>query len=175
MSAQVLPVVYDTRPWHGRLLVTLDRAVTFALLVAVTVMVGVVSAQVALRYGFNLSIDWADEISRLAFVWSIFLAIPLGVRQGAHIGIDIVVNKLPPALAVQLRRGAALLSGAMMAAVAWAAVGVAREQWDELMSTLDWSVGWFIVPIGIGAGLSALHLLRIAIYGPPRPAAGAAE
>jgi TRAP-type C4-dicarboxylate transport system permease small subunit len=62
-----------------------------------------------------------------------------------------------------------------MAAVAWAAVGVAREQWDELMSTLDWSVGWFIVPIGIGAGLSALHLLRIAIYGPPRPAAGAAE
>jgi TRAP-type C4-dicarboxylate transport system permease small subunit len=39
-------------------------------------MVAVVSAQVALRYGFNRSIDWADEVGRLAFVWAIFLAIP---------------------------------------------------------------------------------------------------
>jgi TRAP-type C4-dicarboxylate transport system permease small subunit len=175
MSAHVLPAVYDTEPWHGRLLMALDRAVTLTLLAAVAVMVGVVSAQVALRYGFNLSIDWADEISRLAFVWSIFLAIPLGVRQGAHIGIDIVVNKLPAALAVQLRRLAALVSAALMAAVAWAALGVAREQWDEAMSTLDWSVGLFIVPIGVGAGLSALHLLRIAVYGPPLATLGSAE
>ena len=55
----------------------------------------------------------------------------------------------------------------MMFAIAWAAWGVAREQWDELMSTLDWSVGWFIVPVGVGAALSGLHLLRIAVYGPP--------
>lgn len=175
MSAPVLPVVYDTGPWHGRLLALLDSGVTAALLVSVAGMVGVVSAQVALRYVFNESIDWADEVSRLAFVWSIFLAIPLGVRQGAHIGIDVIVEKLPRAVAWQLRRIAALLSAAMMGAVAWAAFGVAREQWDEAMSTLEWSVGWFIVPIGIGAALSALHLLRITVYGPPRAIAGAAE
>ena len=75
MSAPVLPVVYDTGPWHGRLLALLDHGVTAALLVSVAVMVGVVSAQVALRYLFNESIDWADEVSRLAFVCSIFLAI----------------------------------------------------------------------------------------------------
>ncbi|MBX3604849.1 MAG: TRAP transporter small permease [Piscinibacter sp.] len=175
MSSHVLPVVYDTASWPGRALQWLDRGVTGALLVAVAVMVGVVSAQVALRYGFNLSIDWADEVSRLAFVWSIFLAIPLGVRQGAHIGIDIVVLKFPPVVQRVLRRAAALVSALMMVAIAWAAVGVAREQWDELMSTLDWSVGWFIVPVGIGAALSALHLLRIVIQGPPAVAAGSAE
>ena len=31
------------------------------------------------------------------------------------------------------------------------------------MSVLDWSVGWFIVPVAVGALLSALHLLRLAI------------
>lgn len=175
MSTHVLPVVYDTAPWHGRVLVVLDRAVTAALLVAVSVMVGVVSTQVALRYGFNRSIDWADEVSRLAFVWSIFLAIPLGVRQGAHIGIDIVVAKMPTALQQVLRRGAAVLSAAMMTLIAWASAGVAVEQWDELMSTLDWSVGWFIVPVGIGTALSALHLARIAAFGPPHFGGGGAE
>jgi TRAP-type C4-dicarboxylate transport system permease small subunit len=175
MSTTVLPVVFDTSSWPHRVLDALDRTVTAALLVAVVVMVGVVSAQVALRYGLNRSIDAADEISRLAFVWSIFLAIPLGVRQGAHIGIDIVVLKFPAFVQSVLRRAAAAVSAAMMGVIAWAALGVAREQWDELMSTLDWSVGWFIVPVGVGAALSALHLVRIAIEGPPKLAAGSAE
>jgi hypothetical protein len=52
---------------------------------------------------------------------------------------------------------------------------VAQEQWDELMATVDWSVGWFIVPVGLGALLSALHLTRIAIVGAPLPALGGAE
>jgi TRAP-type C4-dicarboxylate transport system permease small subunit len=176
MTTHVLPAVYETASWPGRALDALDRSVMVALLAAVAVMVAVVSAQVALRYGFNQSIDWADEVSRLAFVWSMFLAIPLGVRQGAHIGIDVVVLKLPVPLQALLRRAAAVLSAAMMFAVAWAALGVAREQWDEAMSTLDWSVGWFIVPVGIGALLSALHLVRIAVAGPPDlSGAGSAE
>lgn len=175
MSATVLPAVYDTASWPCRALDLLDRAVTGALLAAVTTMVGVVSAQVALRYGLNLSIDWADEVSRLAFVWSIFLAIPLGVRQGAHIGIDMVVMKFSPAVQQMLRRVAAVISALMMGVIAWAALGVAIEQWDEMMSTLDWSVGWFIVPVGVGAALSALHLVRIAIQGPPNATLGGAE
>jgi len=153
----------------------LDRLVTGLLLAAMAVMVSVVSAQVALRYGFNLSIDWADEIGRLAFVWAIFLAMPLGVRQGAHIGIDIVSEKLPESWRIAIKRVAAALSALMMAAIAWASLGVAREQWDEMMSTVNWSVAWFIVPVGIGALLSALHLLRIVIVGPPEPQLGGAE
>jgi TRAP-type C4-dicarboxylate transport system permease small subunit len=161
--------------WAGRVLGGLDRLVTGVLLAAVAVMVCVVSAQVALRYGFNRSFDWADEIGRLAFVWSIFLAIPLGVRQGAHIGIDIMVDKLPAAWRGVLKRAGAAVCAAMMFAIAWAAFRVAQEQWDELMATVDWSVGWFIVPVGLGALLSALHLVRVVIVGAPMPVLGSAE
>lgn len=159
----------------ARVLGWLDRGVTGMLLLAVVVMVAVVSAQVGLRYGLNRSIDWADEVGRLAFVWAIFLAIPLGVRNGAHIGIDLVLDKMPPAVGRVFRRIAAALCAALMFVVAWAALGVAREQWDELMATVDWSVGWFIVPVGIGALLSALHLTRIVIAGPPPPKVASAE
>lgn len=171
----VLPAVYDTTRWSGRVLSVLDHVTMVLLLVSVTTMVGVVSVQVLLRYGFNMSLDWSEEISRLAFVWSIFLAIPLGVRQGSHIGIDVVINQFPQAMQKTLRRVAAALSAAMMLAIAWAALGVAREQWDELMTSLDWSVGWFIVPVGLSALLSGLHLIRITIEGPPLAVPGAAE
>ena len=159
----------------GRALAGLDRLVTAMLLAAVAIMVGVVSAQVALRYGFNQSIDWADEIGRLAFVWAIFIAIPLGVREGSHIGINILIDKLPEGLQDVAKRLSAALCAALMFAIAWAAFRVAREQWDELMATVDWSVGWFIVPVGVGALLSALHLVRIAMVGAPMPAMGSAE
>ncbi len=175
MDTDVLPAVYDAASWSGRVLGVLDRSVMVLLLAAVAVMVGVVATQVGLRYGFNRSIDWADEVSRMAFVWSMFLAIPLGVRQGAHIGIDIVVQKLPVLTQALLRRVAATLSAVMMFVIAWATLGVAREQWDELMSTLDWSVGWFVVPVGIASLLSGLHLVRIAVFGPPDPVPGSAE
>jgi TRAP-type C4-dicarboxylate transport system permease small subunit len=152
-----------------RVLVPLDRFVTAVLLFSVAVMVIVVSTQVGLRYGFNRSIDWAEELGRLSFVWSIFLAIPLGVRQGSHIGIDLVVDRLPPAARTFIRRAAAGVCAVMMFVIAWAAYRVAAEQWDELMATLDWSVGWFIVPVGVGALLSGLHLVHIAVAGPPAP------
>jgi TRAP-type C4-dicarboxylate transport system permease small subunit len=169
-----LPVV-AAPGWPLRVLRTADRALTGVLLAAVAAMVGVVSAQVALRYGFNKSIDWADEVGRLAFVWAIFLAIPLGVRDGAHIGIDLLVDKLPAAGQAALRRAGAAVAAAMMLAICWAAVRTCREQWDELMATVDWSVGWFIVPVAIGALFSALHLLHIVIAGPPAKRPGAAE
>src|SRR5215217_8725994 len=100
--------------WPLRLLGVADRAVIGLLLAAMAAMVTVVSAQVALRYGLNRSIDWADEAGRLAFVWSIFLAIPLGVRDGAHIGIDILVDKLPAAGQSALRRAGAAAGAALM-------------------------------------------------------------
>ena len=171
-----LPLPAAAAPaWPLRLLRAADRALTAVLLAAVAVMVAVVSAQVALRYGFNKSFDWADEIGRLAFVWAIFLAIPLGVRDGAHIGIDLLVDKLPAAGQSALRRAGAAAGALMMAAICWAAVRTCREQWDELMATVDWSVGWFIVPVAVGALFSALHLVHIVIAGPPPKRTGGAE
>jgi TRAP-type C4-dicarboxylate transport system permease small subunit len=173
---QVLAMPVAAAPaWPLRILRLADRALTGVLLAAVAAMVTVVSAQVALRYGFNRSIDWADEIGRLAFVWAIFLAIPLGVRDGAHIGIDLLVDKLPAAGQAALRRAGAAVAAALMLAIAWAAVRTCREQWDELMATVDFSVGWFIVPVAVGALFSALHLLHIVIAGPPAKKLGGAE
>lgn len=170
-----LPEVRVPAAWPLRLLRAGDRVLTGVLLAAVATMVAVVSAQVALRYGFNRSIDWADEIGRLAFVWSIFLAIPLGVRDGAHIGIDLLVDKLPAFGQSLLRRAGAALGAAMMLAIAWAAVRTCREQWDELMSTVDVSVGWFIVPVAVGALFSAFHLLHIVVAGAPAKKLESAE
>lgn len=143
-----------------------DLAAKWAIVAAMAAMVAVVSTQVALRYLFNSSIGWADEVSRLAFVWSIFLAIPIGVRAKAHIGIDIFVNFLPSGLRDLLARVVALASAALMAAVGWYSYVLAADQWDEKMASLEFSASWFVVAVCVGAVHSGAHLLRLAAFGP---------
>ncbi len=100
-------------------LAALDLAVAWILCLAMGVMVAVVGAQVALRYGLNSSLDWADEIARLTFVWSIFLAIALGIKTGSHIGIEIVVAKFPAAVRSALARLVAWSAPPRLLLVAW--------------------------------------------------------
>jgi TRAP-type transport system small permease protein len=157
------------------LLAALDMAVAWVLCVAMSVMVAVVGAQVALRYGFNSSLDWADEIARLTFVWSIFLAIALGIKTGSHIGIEVVVARFPAALRGALARLVALVCAGALLLVAWEALGVAFDQWDELMGAVNASNGWFLVPLVIGGVHGALHLLWIALRGPVAATAVVAE
>lgn len=161
------------RPLAG-VLAAFDVAVAWILCAAMAVMVVVVGAQVALRYGFNSSLDWADEIARLTFVWSIFLAIALGVRTGSHIGIEMIVAKFPAPLRDALARLVALVCAAALVLVAWQSFVVARDQWDELMGAVNASTGWFLVPLVIGGVHGALHFLWIAIQGPPKHGAAAA-
>ena len=173
MSTQILPAVYDTRSAPGRVLALLDHVVVAALLASVAVMVGVVSAQVALRYGFNR----VDRLGRRSLASGLYLEHVPGrsarrTPGRAHRHRDRGAEAAGCSRQDLLRRGAAAISAAMMAAIAWASLGVAREQWDELMSTLDWSVGWFIVPVGVGALLSALHLARHCGLRPARPGRG---
>jgi len=117
------------------LLAALDLAVAWLIVVLLSAMVAIVSAQVALRYGVNSSIGWADEVSRLTFVWTMFLAIPLGIKAGAHIGIELVTDRLPPALRGGLQRLMAAIAMAMMLLVAWQTILLAADQW-----AYSWSV-----------------------------------
>src|SRR5215217_7547897 len=58
-------------------------------------MVVMVLGNVVLRYGFNSGITVSEELSRFLFVWLTFLGAVVGLREGAHLGVDTLVRKLP--------------------------------------------------------------------------------
>ena len=145
------------------------------VILAMAAMTTIVAIQVGLRYGLNESLDWADEISRLSFVWAVFLAIPLGIKRGAHVSMELLTRQLPAGARRGLFRLVCLLAMTLMAVVAWQAAILARDQWDEPMSTLDVSVGVFMLPLVIGAVHSVLHLLVGVIDGGPGKALSAVE
>ena len=148
-------------------LAALDAAAGWTIVVLLSTMVALVSIQVLLRYVFKSSMGFADEISRLTFVWSIFLAIPLGIRLGVHIGMELVTSRLPAAVQNVLVRLTSAIAAAMMVLVAWQSAVVAFDQWDEAMASTSASAAWFLVAVAIGSTHSALHLAWIVLTGKP--------
>jgi TRAP-type C4-dicarboxylate transport system permease small subunit len=149
------------RQLYSRSLDGADRVSRWVIIAFSAAMIAIVSGQIVLRYGFNSSIDWSDEISRLLFVWTMFLAIPLGIREGAHVGIELLTAHIPGHVRSQLLKGCALVSAAMMAMVCWEAVRISILTWDEMMQSTNLSTNWFMVPVAIASAHSFFHLIQL--------------
>jgi TRAP-type transport system small permease protein len=150
------------------LLARADRGAQALVMVGAATKVIVVFAQVVMRYVFNSSFDWADEVSRLAFVWTIFLGIPLGIRDGVHVGIELLVTRLPAVVRQAVSRLMSITAAGMMAIVFWITIGVALATWSERLGAINVTSSVFFLPIVIGSLHSALHLLRLSLH-PPEP------
>ena len=67
--------------------------VLIALFLAI--MVVLVFGNVVLRYGFNSGITVSEEVSRWLFVWLTFLGAIVALREYGHLGVDMLVRRLP--------------------------------------------------------------------------------
>lgn len=137
----------------------IDRLSYGAIAVTMLGMSAIVIAQVITRYVLNSSIDSADELSRLFFVWVIFLSIPQGVKYAVHVGIDLLVTKCSEVRQAQLYRVTCALSIFLMLVVLYSGILAVMDKWVELMPTLNMTAAVYYIPILICAVHSLLHLI----------------
>lgn len=67
----------------------------FLIALMLALMVILVFGNVVLRYGFNSGIAVSEELSRWLFIWITFLGAVVAMRERAHLGVDMLVSKLP--------------------------------------------------------------------------------
>jgi|SRR6056297_316600 len=72
----------------------LDRVEKWLIIMLTLIMIFLVSLQVLNRFIFHLSISWTEEAARYIFVWVVFISASYAVHQNAHIGVQIIVNRL---------------------------------------------------------------------------------
>ena len=72
-----------------------ENTLNIAMAVALAVMVVLVFGNVVLRYAFNSGITWSEEMSRYLFVWLTFLGAIGAFKNKEHLGVDMVIKRLP--------------------------------------------------------------------------------
>jgi len=96
-------------------------AATVKLLVVamVVVMLGALSAQVLLRYAFNVTLSWSEELSLGLFTWTVLLMAALGVREGFHVRMSLVIQRLPTGARLRAEQAIHFATTAVGAFLAW--------------------------------------------------------
>ncbi|SHI36442.1 TRAP-type C4-dicarboxylate transport system, small permease component [Dethiosulfatibacter aminovorans DSM 17477] len=75
----------------------------FILLIFLIVMVVVMGVQVLMRYLFNYSLTWSEELTRYLFVWSSFLSIGYCIKNSTSIKLEQFLGVLPGVLSQVIR------------------------------------------------------------------------
>ena len=94
-------------------------ALKLLVVVIVVVMLGALSAQVLLRYAFNITLSWSEELSLGLFTWTVLLMAALGVREGFHVRMSLLIQRLPPGARLWAEQAIHLATTAIGVFLAW--------------------------------------------------------
>ena len=111
---------------------------------------------VILRYAFNSPIQWAQEFSRYAFIWVVFLGAAACSKRKAHIAIDALALLAPPRfrqLLALIVQGVVLVVTAAVAYYGWILCRLATQATSTL--NLPQYVVYLVVPFS--AALIFVH------------------
>jgi TRAP-type C4-dicarboxylate transport system permease small subunit len=142
-----------------RLAALAERALDALTIVLFTLMFGVIVVQIGLRYLFNHPLVWTDEAAQYCFVWVSFLGWTMAARRRIHIGINVVVDRLP----AKARRGLHLawcIAGVGFALVlTLVGVVIAYRNGDVRMVSIDFAF-W---PVYLAVPVAAVFLAAYAV------------
>ena len=139
---------------------TLFRGIEVLIAFFLAVMIALVFINVVLRYGFSMGFAWSEEISRLCFIYLVYLGAIGAMRDNQHLIIDSILTRIPP----RAQKAVFLL---VQAGIIWVMVILSIGSWQLVVQNLGdrWVATQFPVFLVFGVGLvtgTAIILLSLA-------------
>ena len=72
-----------------------DKIIRTILLLLCIGLVVVGSMQIIWRYALKESLMWSEEMIRFLFVFTTFIGAPVGVLEGKHAAVDLLIQTMP--------------------------------------------------------------------------------
>jgi TRAP-type C4-dicarboxylate transport system permease small subunit len=138
----------------------LTRAFRVVAALCVIAMIVVLLASIGLREGLAVPLVWANEVSIVLFVWSVFLGAGVATADNAHIRFDIAVAPLPR----NARRAVGLIvsyGGLILLVGFWlTSIYVTWLYRNQTFTTIQASAAWQWSAVPVGTTLAVLGWIR---------------
>lgn len=152
-----------------KLIKTYFSLLKIVIVLCLAAMVVMVFANVVMRYVFNTGLPVSEELARWCFVWLTFLGAILVLHERSHLGVDVVVQVMPP----KVRKFCLLLSSLLMLYATWLVLAGSIEQtrlnYEATAPASGLSQAWFFgvgVVFAVSTGGVLLHQLYVLIRTP---------
>lgn len=153
----------------GGILNVVDKALCWIVATALLAISTILMIQVIARYVANSPTVWSEELAVSLFVWLTMLAIPLGLRRGEHLTLDILSKRLSPLVNRILAIVIALLTITMFVIIAYFAMKLLPAGDRQLLAGIAGGFGiqakvsWVYLAVPVGAVFSVLFTVERAV------------
>lgn len=136
--------------WLSRLTVVVAAAMA-------VVMITSLCLEVFFRFALRHSLSWSEELALLLFTWIVLLLGSVGVREGFHVRVSLIVDRLPGAARMAIERlvmAGLVLFGLVMANDGWEMV---VRNWDQVAPATRYPLPFMYAAVPTMGLLVALH------------------
>lgn len=127
----------------------------FIIITTVLVLVNVV-----MRYFFHSGIYWTVEVTTSCFVWSVFLGAAGAYRRNMHIGVDILVNKLPETLRKIVETIVKIILLVINAYILYLSIIFVKNSYIKPTQVLGISSAWVSSSLIVSFGLTTIYSIK---------------
>ncbi len=145
----------------------LERAADWFGSGCLALLLALMTAQVVMRYGFNHTPFFTEEVSRYLLVWSALAGTAIAVRQGTHIRIAFLADLLPWRLRRWWFALLDLVSLALFVTIALAGVDMVRFAYAQTSQGMQIRLAYPYVAVPLFFLLAAVFALSALV--PRRP------
>jgi TRAP-type transport system small permease protein len=138
---------------------TLDRALQHLLWMLVAILTASVFLQVLSRFVLKYPLPWTEEISRIAFVYSVFVGATLAVRDNTHLNIDILLVLLPQKMSRIITVSGAILVGIFLCFVTWEGTALVRATGIQMTPVMQIPFRYLYLVVPVSGALMLLYLV----------------
>lgn len=133
----------------SRAILKIEKLVASALLMTIAVLV----FWSALARTVGKPINWAQDLSLLAFAWLTFIGADVIIRDGNLISIDMLYDKFPKALKSILSFIFSILMILFLLILVVYGFMLVNTSWNRVFNTLPISYAWCTLAVPVGATL----------------------
>ena len=111
------------------------------------------------RYVFNYVFAWTEELATSCFVYTVFIGAAWCLRTRQHVGVDLLVNRLPENVREVVHLVTDIIILALNSYITYLAVLFMRSSKAKTMPIMKISVNYLYAALLIGFGLMAIYSL----------------
>ena len=135
-----------------------DRAASLVCIVLILFMTVEVIVAVFFRYALDAPIKWGEELARLIMVWAGLLGVSIALKDGEHIGLEMLVGRLSGRSLAGCNLVVHSLVGIFLAVLFLWGINISISAWGTTLPALQISWTWSLLAVPVSAGIQLIHI-----------------
>ena len=146
-----------------KLIKALNKTEEVVLVAMFALMVAIIFIQVIMRYVFQNSLYWSEELGKFLFIWISWLGISIGEKRGEHIKITLIVDKFSNKAQYIANIISEIIVIAICAVTVYYGITMVILQTTTNYAGIKISVAWVYLAVVVGCAIMILRCIGMIV------------